>query len=817
MTTTRGHVQRSARAAVLAWAAIGSESGAQDAIRPAASPAELPAVIVTAQKTRQTLEQVPASVSSLDGDFIRDVGATSFNDLQGYTANATVSASGSSGQLTVRGFGTVDSNQGFDPSVGIVYDGVFYSRSNFLAAFFNDVDRFEVLRGPQGTLFGKNTTAGLINIVSQTPREKALLKWEVQADANGSRSFRPVLQTGIIDGLAVRYSGNYDDGDRGTVHNTALNRPDNTANQSTSRVRLRYDAHGPWTLDLGAFASFQDNAYNLFQLSRIQPNLLNLARSYDPATEAVVDGQNSSNVPSREKVRLSGVSATNELSLDGSFGLRQLRLTSVTGGAEAYVTARDLDADFTAIPFIRDTLAEPSPQRQFTQELRLTGSHPDLFGWGHGFSFVTGAFYENATLKTSDLFQIEDLSAAFAFITAASADQQGSGALFPGGGLGTIGGQLTGPLSRLLALLNPVTGPVIGSPQSASVRLNQRTQNVAVFGQFEHYFLPQWALIGGLRYGYEAKNADASSQTDSLIIPLISSQQDFSRHVARSESDLSPKAGLKWQPDKRLNIYGTFSRGFKSGGFNGLPLNGDNLEYEPETATNYELGIKSRTRILGGPARLSATAFTTSFVNLQVSTFQNNSIVIRNAGKARSTGFETDLYWLPPLSGTSIYLSAGLADARYTRYPNAPVASDAPQCQSTAPLQTSPNCFQDLGGRPLPFASRWTTAFIPAYSLDLPLGVNSTSAIELLYSSSRYTNVDEDPRKLQPEVLMVNARLVLADSTLNAWSLTLRAQNLTNQVVVDETVDQPEAPGNLATVRTDHGRTWSANFQISFN
>ncbi len=116
---------------------------------------------------KQTLEQVPASVTSVSGDYIRSTGARDFQELSSYTANTNLQVSSSSTQLLVRGFGTLNDVPGLDPSVGVMVDGVVYTYPEYLSAFFSDLDRYEVLRGPQGTLFGKNITADLLNACCQ--------------------------------------------------------------------------------------------------------------------------------------------------------------------------------------------------------------------------------------------------------------------------------------------------------------------------------------------------------------------------------------------------------------------------------------------------------------------------------------------------------------------------------------------------------------------------------------------------------------------------------------------------------------------------
>src|SRR5882672_2341087 len=143
----RGFLLAACLAGISAAAAAADSNGGEQ---------QLKEVVVTAQKVRQTLEQVPASVTSVGGDYIRSTGARDFQDLSSYTANTNLQVSSSSTQLLVRGFGTLNDVPGLDPSVGVVVDGVVYTYPEYLTAFFSDLDRYEVLRGPQGTLFGKN-------------------------------------------------------------------------------------------------------------------------------------------------------------------------------------------------------------------------------------------------------------------------------------------------------------------------------------------------------------------------------------------------------------------------------------------------------------------------------------------------------------------------------------------------------------------------------------------------------------------------------------------------------------------------------------
>ncbi len=829
MTDRRKHTAtgRVGMAALTASVAAGLLASAAPLLAAAsdapAAPQELQEVIVTAQKRAQTLEQVPASVTSLDGDFIREIGARDFVELQNYSANTNIEASSSSGQLLIRGLGTLNDVPGLDPSVGTVIDGVPYSYSNFLSAFFIDLAHFEVLRGPQGTLFGKNTSAGLLNISSNAPDEtQRLLKWDLTARSYGSRSFQPVINLPLGGGFALRAAGNFDHGDHGTLYNTDLDRPENAPQQNTGRLRLRYDSHDGWTADLAAFWSQQQNHFNLYQLTDVSPSMAALARHYDPKFEATLDSQNSEDVPSQETSIVRGGSLTFDGDLGAPLGLTSLKITSITGFAENVITARDLDADFSPIPFIRDSLVDPQPERQFTQELRVNGAASDLFGLGGEMNFVTGVYYDNYTLKTSDNFQIEDLGAAAAYLLAAKAHDQS---------VGVLGGGVADAIDAAIAALRGLSGNPQLLQQSAQSGLNQRTKDYAYFGQFEWLLLQKVYLIGGVRYGFEQRNADAHSQSTSPIIMAVAKQRNFSEQLHRSENDFSPKAGLKWQPTARTEAYFTWARGYKSGGFNGIPLNDSSIEYGPETASSFELGLKWRGRLLGGPIRVTAAGYFTDLKNLQVSTFQGTNVVVVNAAAARSKGLENDVLWLLPVRGLSLFSSVGFADAYYSSYPDGPVPGDYVQPRGSAdnsscgpPPSPAPapgtyvGCTsRNLTGQRLPFAPRVTASVVPAYTAHLPFGLSSTVAVDVLYQGSRYLNSEDDARELQSATTQLNTRLVLADDVNSDWALTFAANNLTREIILDQILDQPLAPGNFGSVRIDRGRYYSANLSVSFH
>lgn len=754
-------------------------------------------IVVSAQKIEKTLREVPASVSTLDGQFIQESGAFGFGDLQTYAANVEIRITPIGGSLRMRGFGTQSSNAGFEPSVGTVVDGVFYGRSNFLAAFFHDLDRVEVLRGPQGTLFGKNSTAGVLNVVTEsadTVSEEYSGKLEVLYGDLGERNFRPAFSVPLGYGLAARLSGSFSQNE-GQLFNTLLERSESDVEQRTVRLKVNYDQSGPLTWELGAFHSRQELGNGIYQLAIATDDLLTLARDFDPQVEAnPLNFLTSANVPTFGITNFTGSNLNINFDLPSNLLGDAVTLTSITAYGELVTKARDIDADFSPIPVIRTRLVAPMPYRQISQELRLSASNPDLFGFGHGFEFVAGVFYYDAELLAADRFELEDLGAAAAYFQQAQANQNGfGGTLVPG-----QGGATADAINQLVPLLQAAGQ----AEQAVITRLDQQSDTVAVFGQLEHFFYPKWAVIAGLRLGRETKRGAFDTDVIGQFVPVIADAETFTALIEREEDEFSPKLGLKWEPVDELNVYGTWSRGFKSGGFNAIALTNDSLEFDPERAESYELGAKAR--VLGGSMQLNAALFSTDFSNLQVSSFDNASFVILNAAEARSQGFELDINWFPPIPGTMLFASAGYTDARFTRYPNAPAPADSGQES------------QDLSGGRLPISSRWSASLVPSFTALVPgvqWGVNA--AVDVLYRGERFLDIDLDQRTLQPATTEINARITLGD-LLETWQLTVAGRNLTDERILDQVLDQPLSPGNFSAIRGDRGRFVSANLSFNF-
>ena len=796
---------------------------APEAAATTAAPAELERVTVTATKSTQSYEKTMASVSSLDGKFILERGAVNFQELTDYTPNVTISVSGAASQFIVRGLGTTDTNSGFDPSVGTVVDGVYYGRGNFLSAFFNDMEKFELLRGPQGTLFGKNATAGLFNIVTNKPGNKLKFDGVLLARGYGEISVRPALSVPVTENFGLRISGNFKNGSRGTLYNTFLKRPEDNEEQGDFRIRGRWRSEGGVVVDGSVFTSHFSKNNSAFVLTTLQPTMKQTILDYDPDFDNRPKARKSStDFPSSEQSLNQGVSATVEAPLPDFGGISKLRITSISAYARSSASHRDIDADFSPIPFISDKLARPQVYRQLSQEVRFTGSGKDLFGYGHGINFITGIYALDASYNASDIFSLESLAGAAAYCTAAEPGRSNCNGMVPGGA-GTIASLLSGPLDAL----TPLLGPDVNN-QTVRTELNQKENAYAFFGQFEYNFLPKIAVIGGIRFGTQEKSAQLSALASSPLVRAIAGSDNHNTSIDRRENDFSPKAGLRWSPSDNVSSYVTWARGFKSGGFNGLPLRETQNEYEAERASSYELGTKAR--LNKGKVRLSASLFSTDFDNLQVATFQGNRFIVLNAAAARSQGAEMDLQYLPEaLPFLFIRASAGYSDAVYTTYRNGPCKADETagqgSCVQTAPApnpalpcnETTNPCTgaQDLTGKRLPYGSRWTASITPNIFFPIGNGLSGVIGLDWLYRSSRFLDADDDDRKLQAGTDIFNALLTVTDAS-KKWGLTFSVRNIGNTRAYDQRLGQPLAPGNFASNGLNEERTYSQTINYSF-
>jgi iron complex outermembrane receptor protein len=711
--------------------------------------------VVTATKRTESLSDVSLSVAVLDGEKMADAGIESADDIGRYIPNTLISSNGRSSSVVIRGLGS-GNNRGFESSVGLFIDGVYYGRDTYLQNAYFDLERVEVVRGPQGTLFGKNTIAGAINITTANPEEEfgGYVKGTF-GDFN-KQQFEGAVSIPLSDNVGLRLSVQDSQRD-GYIENTGGG-PDGSARDTTlGRAKLQFAPNdvfdGALTVEWAETQLTQNNGELHSDGSPLSSSPINLGGTlsalqvfqlFDPLADDSLNFKVSSN----EDSKLDNQS----LITAGTFNLQlgEMILTYVIGYSDLEVTSKD-DSDFAPYPLLVQDGRED--YEQWNHELRLTSAA------GGKFEYIVGLYYFTADYDTSSVLTADALSLQ----------------------------EATLPLVTQGILPRPLGLPLLTTRTQS---LEQESDTISVFGQLTWSIADNLRLIGGLRYSKEDKGANNFLQDeDSAPIPLSAALPitPYSVATSRTEEDVLPSLAVEYDFNEDVLLYASYTEGVKSGGFNPSATSPDNLEYEGETARGVEAGFKGR--LLDGAASLNLTVFRTEFEDLQVSNFNGSSFVVGNAAEATVQGIEADFSWLI-LENLQLDASFALLDAEYDEFLNAP-------CTALAQA-TSAECATsgaDLSGEDLLRAPAWSANLGINYAVPLPaLKARLTFAADVLLSDSYFVNIDLDPAEEQDSYALLNARIIL-ESQNQGWQLALIGRNLTDEEVLTGGADVPLQPG----------------------
>lgn len=703
-------------------------------------------IIITAQKRSERLQDVPLAVSVLDGGTLAQAGKTSIEGAQYLVPSLNFLKSGTTlnQSIFLRGVGTATFSIAGEPSVSTVVDGVVYSRAGEAFSDLVDIDRMEVLRGPQGTLFGKNASAGVINIVSKQPTKDfggyAEAGYYSRADYRG----RLVLNLPLGPDLLTRFTGSYENYD-GNIRNNAYGgryvngfehyggRAQIVATPSNT-VKLTFiaDYHhndddccaevigtGPLTAAGAATTSLAFAALPMPQgdrTRRINQNLI---------TSTVETGYGFSG---QADVTLNGITVTSITAY------RNWRNTEIRDGDwldQAYIGFNQLH-DFG--PQTGDT---------FSQELRLTSRG------GEFIDYVVGGFYSRAASER--IFTRNDIACT---------------------AIGATPTALT-PCSSPLA--KPATAPT-GTADFGSV-----FKNLAFFGQATINLTPKFRIIAGLRYSidqldvFHQRNttlAGPGIQPSFPTTPTGTGQPATTFRGKATNSNLSGKAGLQYEFSKQTTAYATWSRGYKGPAFNifyNLTATGTNV-IEPETSDSYEAGLKNT--LFGGKLVLNLDAFYAKYRNFQANNpdLVAGVVVTRftNAGDVSTRGAELDFLW-QPIADLSFSGGGAYTDAHVDKFKVAPGAP------ATAIIPA---------GTPLGFAPKWKGNLAIDYRRRTGGAVDYFGGVQGSYQSSELALFAPDPVQRRLGTIhaygLVNLSAGLVSSN-DGWRLTFQVRNLFDQ------------------------------------
>ncbi len=741
-------------------------------------------VVVTAQKRKQDIQDVPMSVSAIGELQIEQSNMEDLNDLSRYTPNLKVQAGGVANFVYIRGLGS-GFNEGFEQSVGLFIDDVYYAKPHYLVTGLVDVERVEILRGPQGTLFGKNTVAGALAIHSGQPIDE----WEASFDGTlgqqKQKNFQALLNVPIVeDKLSFRVAGYYWKRE-GLLYNSYADFQEKGFLLQTLRAKLKFDPLENLSFTLTYLRNDGEGFGGArLQMSAAPDRWMFLFRQRDPDAEAsITDFNTSIDKPTTFR------QISDDFILKGTLEAWNHDFTLVAG-ASTYKRRGASDIDGTPVQvFEAEALQDYT---QYTAELRVA-SPPGVFEYVAGLFYTYNDLDEQSTVlmnNTPDLFaELFDLTI-----------------------LDTVLDPLPDGIENLLNMLTPPVGAFLERREGI---FQQESQSISIFGQITWNVTDTLSLIAGARYGTDWKDVFYDQKIGNpLLFPgptvvygPILRLETFSDTVSRKESDFAPKGSVLWRFTEWGNLYATIAVGGKSGGFNALALRDDETQFRPERAITYEAGLK--TELLGGAMRLNMGVFRTHFTDLQTSIFNGIDIVVKNAPKAVSQGVEIDANAIFDF-GLAVIGSFAYLDAFYTDYPEGPCVARSILLDVALGARTC-----NLDGAPLPNALDIQASL--SLNQTIPLGgwpVDLTLGSDILYHGKMYMQPDLDPLDVQDPYVMVNARIGVQSHDLR-YSFTIFVRNVFDEIVRLGSIDAPLFDGTHVAV-IDQPRTWSFHFSIKY-
>jgi len=699
-------------------AAILSAVSASAAVA-AENPALVEEVIVTAQKRAENLQNVPASVSAVTGDALRQQQISSVEGLAQSLPNVNFGQTTGNARIAIRGVGFDNISLGNEGRIAYHVDGVYVSRPAAALATFYDVERVEVLRGPQGTLYGRNATGGAVNLVSRAPTRDFGGYLDGTVGNYGLYKAEGALSGPLSDAVSGRVAFQVvERGGYGKNVTTGEDVDDQSTRAIRAQLRLEPTPQVQLTLS-GDYFTEDDHAYSFHFLG--QGSLPNPTST--PALPGIVPkglligGGVTAN--KRDSAADSGPSNSREfwgLGANLHATLGAVELNAVTGYRSSdFKTTTDLDATSARLT-IYDQLENST---QFSQELRLSGDFRRA-------EWVIGGYYFKESL---------------------------------------FGGTRVALDPAVLGPPRPTTGLKQGFFGLGSID----TDAYALFGRLRLHLSDQVAVNFGARYSDERKEIDEENKLDLTtayppFVPVYPpTPPGVRRQTSASWTSFTPSVTVEFKPTQDLLLYATYSKGFKSGGFN---LGNVQPPFAPEKITDYEVGL--RADWLEGRLRTNLSAFNYDYTDLQVSKVNGTVISIENAANAKVRGLEAEVL-LRPTEPLRLEANFALLDSEYENY----VSSD-PARAALGPI--------DLSGNDLTQAPRYTVNLNASYRWDTALGT-ITARGEARWVDRVFFTQYNLAHISQPAYELFNAFLTW-ESADRGWTASAYVRNIADKEII---------------------------------
>ncbi|MES2497381.1 MAG: TonB-dependent receptor [Pseudomonadota bacterium] len=733
------------------WPAIALAQTAATPAGEAATATDNDVIVVTARRREESAQDVPIALTALSGAQVSAPGAIGLAQVQQLAPSLQLTATNPRNtNINIRGLGATPAfaSLGLEYGAGVYVDQVYLSRPTQTAFDLYDLARVEVLRGPQGTLFGKNTTAGAISLTTEAPSFDPAFRGEISLGNYRSLQMRATGTTPLTDTVAVRLTVTDTIRDKGfqTIPAQGGKRVHDLRSFG-ARGQLLYDNHDGFSARLtGDYSSLRQDCCTgvttTIRTTRIDgtplPNnfLLRTARAgYTPLPIDPGSRRLETNRPFSVDMKTYGAAGIVDWDLGAA------TLTSVTGWRKLdYSPATD--GDVIGLD-IFENAGVREKQEQFSQELRLASDGKNRI------DYVAGLYYFWQRIDDR-FFTIYGRDAALWILGPAVA----------GGTTPSAGGQ---------AALNGLF---------ADGSATARTRSYAAFGEATWNVTDAIGLTGGLRYTHEEKDGSFGQvQRGPALTPAqvaLGAQairNGFAANIPTflvdtKENNLSGRGTLSWKVAPGLLAYATYARGFKSGGLN-LNATAAPKVIDPEKVTNWEAGLK--TTFLDGKATINLAAFTQDVRNYQsqqIDTRIAQTAYIANVGTVRSRGFEIDSS-LRLSRALRLFAAGAYTDASYRSFTNAPCPVEY--------LGLAVTC--DLSGRRLPGVSKWAASIGGDYAVELGNGRELYLNADHSYRSSFYTTYNLAADSLAGGYHLTNARIGFR-SPDGGWDAGLFVRNL---------------------------------------
>ncbi len=756
-------------------------------------------IIVTAQKRTSSLQDVPIVVTTVSHQLLQDTGVRDIKDLAILTPGLLVTSTTNEGSTTarIRGIGTVGDNAGLESSVGVVIDGVYRPRNGVGFGDLGDVERIEVLKGPQGTLFGKSATAGVINIITASPS----FKFGASADAtigNYGAAGGEFQITGPVLGDKVAASLYFSDQQRDGFFTVNHGAGPNTATSDTNRnfytvrgqvlieptddFKVRIIADHTHRNELCCIAVITRASQGNFANSLVGALGGNDGNAANPYARTAYANQ-----PDGQLVNDSGIS----MQVDWKVGPGAL--TSITAYRDWKNTA-GFDADFSTanIDYLPFNNSNSSEFRTFSQELRYAGTAGKL-------DYLVGGFLSKEILQQNTSILVGSqftpyLSLLFSSLVTGKPD----------------------PNFLQTGLTFPYVGGVNYAANSGSVdQYHQRDSTYSLFTDNTFHATDKLSMEVGLRYTFDDKKlsqisnnigggagcgaanaafgilnqvnpaaaASLAAVNGTMCLPFLSpGYNNYTNAQAESESVLSGTAKLVYRFDRDLLAYASYARGYKAGGFNLdrvqctigqpgcapgsaaaiTPIN--NTAFGDETNDSYEIGEKAT--LFNRKLLLNATLFYQKYTGFQLNTFNGLVFVVTSVPQVISKGVDADFVWF---AGKDLSFQGGVtyADTRY----HLNDAQLANLVQQTG--------FQGTNNSRMSLAPLWSVSLSSTYTMSVGDGFMARFNLGGKYSSGYNTGSDLDPGKYQSGYVLANGRIAFGPRDEH-WALEIWGENLLN-------------------------------------